>query len=85
MSKDPEHENELLNACLDQNVEEIHQLVEELAAAEAANATLAALLRLLLEQIRMTASPDDLAALRHQADEIEARLQDAAKRPGQVN
>ncbi len=36
-------------------------------------------------QIRMTASPDDYVAFRHQADEIEARLQDAAKRPGQVN
>ena len=41
--------------------------------------------RLLLEQIRMTASPEDLAALRHQADEIEARILDAAKHPDPVN
>jgi len=85
MSKDPEHENELLNTCLDQNVEEIHQLVEELAAAEAATATLAALLRLLLDRIRLTVSPDDLAALRHQADEIEARLLAAIQPPDRVN
>ncbi|HQO26665.1 MAG TPA: hypothetical protein PLK89_13215 [Acidobacteriota bacterium] len=85
MSKDPEHENELLNTCLDQNVEEIHQLVEELAAAEAATATLAALLRLLLDRIRLTVSPDDLAALRHQADEIEARLLAAVHPPDRMN
>ncbi len=85
MSKDPEHENELLNTCLDQNVEEIHQLVEELAAAEAATATLAALLRLLLDRIRLTVSPDDLAALRHHADEIEARLLTATHPPDNVN
>lgn len=74
MPTDPEGENELLNACLDQNVEEIHRLVEDLAAAEATNASLAALLQRLLEQIRASASLDDMAALRHHADEIEARL-----------
>jgi len=82
---DPENENELLNACLDQNVEEIHQLVEDLAAAAAANAALTALLRLLLGQIRLAGSPDDLAALRHQADEIETRLLAAAQPTDQVN
>ncbi len=85
MPTDPEHENERLNACLDQNVEEIHQLVEDLAAAEAANAALTALLRLLLGQIRLAGSPDDLAALRHQADEIEARLLAAVQPPDRVN
>jgi len=40
--------------------------------------------RLLLEQIRMTASPEDLAALRHQADEIEARILDIFKRPDRI-
>ena len=85
MPVDPENENELLNACLDQNVEEIHQLVEDLAAAEAANAALAALLRRLLDQIRLAGSPDDLAALRHQADEIETRLLAAFHPPDKVN
>ena len=36
-------------------------------------------------QIRMTASPDDYVAFRHQADEIEARILAAAHPPDRVN
>lgn len=67
-----------------QDAEEVRQMVEEIEGAYSAIESLTTLLRLLLDRIR-AASPADLADLKHHADEIEALILQATKRPDKVN